>query len=187
MKNSAASKITSFAKFSLGIAACGAALATAYAACTFNSATGVGFVDKGDIQQIFGWNNAALQSNATGLTFTYVQSASYTIQCDWQTTTGGKTPKVVQHSVTHTRSGEVASAVAMETKANKHGQVTGFNLCGFSNVSSSGAVPIVGESAACPGEQGTGAVGTVLTVTPTGTSGGLFVNYGSSSVLLVQN
>lgn len=179
--------MTSFAKLSLGFAACGAALTTAYAACVFDGATGFGSVGKGDIQEIFGWNNAALQNNANDLTFTYVRSASYTIQCDWQTTTGGKTPKIVEHSVTHTRSGDVAAAVVKETKANKQGVITGFSLCGFSNVSSAGTVPVVGETAACPGEQGTGAIGTVISVTPTGTSGGLFVNYGSSSVLLVQN
>lgn len=187
MQNKSAAKMTAFAKFSLALTACSAVLATAYAACTFDATTGHGSVGKGDIQEVFGWNNAALQSNAANLTFTYVRSASYTIQCEWETTTGGKNAKVVEHSVTHTRSADVTSAVVTELKANKAGQVTGFTLCGFDNVSNAGEVPVVGGSAACPGEQGTGAVGTVISVTPMGTSGGLFVNYGSTSVLLVQN
>jgi hypothetical protein len=39
-------------------------------------ADGTGFVGKGDVQTALGWNNQKLQSNATKLAFTTVQSAS---------------------------------------------------------------------------------------------------------------
>ena len=38
-------------------------------AITFDPATGLGFVGKGDVQYTFGWNNAQLQSGAAGLMF----------------------------------------------------------------------------------------------------------------------
>ena len=39
------------------------------AAVTFDPATGTGFVGKGDVQLVYGWNNQALQTNALNVQF----------------------------------------------------------------------------------------------------------------------
>ncbi len=52
------------------------AAAPATASVSFDSSTGTGFVGKGDVQTALGWNNAALQKNASSLTFTTSQPAS---------------------------------------------------------------------------------------------------------------
>ena len=49
---------------------------------TYNPATGVGFVGKGNVQTAFGWNNAALQKNAEAVMFKYSQPAEQTITED---------------------------------------------------------------------------------------------------------
>ncbi len=41
----------------------------AFAAVTFDPATGTGFVGKGDVQLIYGWNNKQLQDNAANVQF----------------------------------------------------------------------------------------------------------------------
>ena len=57
------------------------AAGTVYAAVTFDPETGEGFVGKGDVQLAFNWNNKQLQQNATGVSFTYEETASYTFVC----------------------------------------------------------------------------------------------------------
>jgi hypothetical protein len=53
-------------KAAIAVPALCAMLATAaLAAVTFDVNTGFGFVGKGDVQLAFGWNNKALQTNAT--------------------------------------------------------------------------------------------------------------------------
>jgi hypothetical protein len=185
VQNFASTHFNKLCKISLGLAACGAALATAYAAITFNATTGVGFVGKGDVQLALGWNNAQLQNNASGLSFTYVQARSYSIECEWTTVTGGKTAKVIEHAVTHTFGADVNAAIAFAPRTQKQGGINGFNLNGFENAVVSGdPLPALGDRATCPGEQGTGAVGTVIAVSVGSTSGGLYVNHGETSVLL---
>lgn len=187
MQNATSTNIKKLCKLSLGLAACGAALATAYAAITFNPTTGSGFVGKGDIQLALGWNNAQLQSNASGLSFSYIQARSYSIECEWTTETGGRNSKIIEHAVTHTFGADVNAAVAFQarTQTQGQGQITGFALTGFQNATVTGdPLPALGDRAACPGEQGTGAVGTVIAVSAGATSGGLYVNYGTNSVLL---
>src|SRR5688572_7117075 len=51
------------------------------AAVTFDPSTGTGFVGKGDVQDAFGWNNAALQANAGAVTFTFESDAQYAQSC----------------------------------------------------------------------------------------------------------
>lgn len=149
-------------------------------AVTFDAATGTGFVGKGDVQLAFGWNNAQLQANASALVFSYSKTESFEAVCTWTTGEGTRGEKT--HNVSHTTTTDVNSTVAHDARKNSQNQITGFNLTGFGAPSAAGEIPEVGG--ACPGNQGHG--GTWSSVTSTGSTGGLYVNYGGSSVLLPE-
>ena len=51
----------------------------ASAAVTINETNGTGFVGKGDVQVAFGWNNKQLQTNATGVSFSFTQDATQAV------------------------------------------------------------------------------------------------------------
>ena len=149
----------------------------ALASVTFDSSTGTGFVGKGDVQLAFGWNNAKLQQNAPGVSFSYNATDSYTAVCTF--TTGEGTRGERTHNNEHTKTTTVSSAVAYDLRVRN--QITGFNLTGLGTTTTTGgAAPVVGG--ACPGNPGTD--GTWSSVELTGTTGGLYVNYGGNSVLL---
>ena len=145
-----------------------------FAAVTFNSSTGTGFVGKGDVQLAFGWNNAKLQSNASGVSFTYNAKDTYDVTCEWDTETGHGT---VHHDITVPRHTGVNSTIAYDARVRN--QITGFNLTGFGATVTDGTVPVVGG--ACPGNSD---IAIITAVTLTGSTGGLYVNYGGTSVLL---
>jgi hypothetical protein len=168
-------------RISMVVAAAGAAAVLAVAgpataAVTFDSATGKGFVGKGDVQLAFSWNNAQLQKNASGVTFSYNATDSYEAVCTFTTGEGTKGEKT--HNVDHKRSTVVASTIAYDPRVRN--QITGFNLNGFGVTTSTGAVPVV--DGPCMGNEGHD--GTWSSVTLVGSSGGLYVNYGGASVLL---
>lgn len=146
---------------------------TAVAAVTMN-ADGVGFVGKGDVQLAFGWNNAQLQTNAGGVTFSYNSQDNYDAECYWETTTGNG--KIIVHDITVPKHVSINGTVTYDARVRN--QITGFNLTGFGGVTVTGTVPVVGSE--CPG----GNPGTITAVTLTGSTGGLYVNYGPTSVLL---
>ena len=148
----------------------------ASASVTFDPATGTGFVGKGDVQLAFGWNNAVLQANAKGVAFSYQQSETYDAVCTWVTGEGTKGEKT--HNVSHSTATALNSEVAYDVRTHK--QVDGFLLKGFGATVETGTVPLVGGS--CPGTEGH--AGTWSAVTQTGTSGGLYVTSGETSVLL---
>ena len=151
--------------------------APATAAVTFDPGTGTGFVGKGDVQLAFGWNNPQLQLNASGITFTYESEENYSAVCSW--VTGENTRGEKTHNVAHKKSTTVNSAVAFDARVRN--QITGFNLTGFGVTTSTGSTPVVGE--ACPGNQGHD--GTWSSIEQTGYSGGLYVNHGEVSALLL--
>jgi hypothetical protein len=145
---------------------------------TFDSATGTGFVGKGDVQLAFGWNNATLQKNANDLTFTYDATVTYDVSCEWTTGPAGK-EKV--HTVIHEKYGSISSAV--EYEARRANQVNGFNLLGYDAsglVVTGDALPAVGDP--CPGYPGNEKA--VSDVEVVGTTGGLYVSHGSQTALL---
>lgn len=111
---------------------------------------GTGFVGKGDVQTPFGWNDQALQSKASGVTFTYESKTddTYAVTCEWDTGTKHIVHHVQNKSANLTDS--VAYDVSKVDRKNPNQKVTGFNLTGNSNVqtSSEGTVPHVGD--ACP-------------------------------------
>jgi hypothetical protein len=149
----------------------------ASAAVTFNPATGAGFVGKGDVQLAFNWNNANLQKNASGVSFNYASTDSYEATCTWTTGEGTRGEKV--HNVDHNKSTSVSSAISYDARVRN--QITGFNLTGLGTTTTTGGeVPVVGGT--CPGNPGTD--GTWTAVALTGSTGGLYVVYSTTSVQL---
>jgi hypothetical protein len=163
------------AAFAICIAAAASAV---YATVTFDPATGTGFVGKGDVQLVLGWNNAVLQQNALKLSFGYQVQDKYDATCEWSTTTGNG--KVIYHDVTVKKSVKINDTVAYDARTHK--QVDGFNLTGFGNVSQNIDPPVIGGP--CLGEGGQ--QGTWADVTKTSSSGGLYVTdpTNNSDVLL---
>ena len=148
-----------------------------YAAVSFDAASGTGFVGKGDVQLAFGWNNSALQRNASGVTFTYSSIENFEAVCTFVTGEGTRGEKI--HNIEHKKSSSVIATVAYD--ARQRNQITGFNLNGFGATTSTGAVPVVGMP--CMGNAGHD--GTWSSVVSLGDAdGGLSVNYGGSSVAL---
>lgn len=160
-----------------GVAASAALLLGGVAqAYTLDTVTGAGFVGKGEVQTPFGWNNAKLQANASGVTFTYDTTDSYDAVCTFTTGEGTRGERV--HNVTHSTSTSVASAVAFDPRVKT--QVTGFTLKGFGTQVVTGEVPAV--DGPCPGNQGTDGVWT--SVVKTGSTGGLYAHYADLLALL---
>ena len=98
-------------------------------AITFDPATGLGFVGKGDVQYTFGWNNAQLQSNAASVMFQVnsveISESSWT--CHKFAGQGGTNEIIQERSRTTTTStqGVIAHAVR------ERNQITGFYLTGY--------------------------------------------------------
>jgi hypothetical protein len=173
-------------KFLRGLAGVGACLAVtvaAYASVALDASTGVGFVGKGDVQLAFGWNNAALQKNASGITFTYTASTTegYSYTCEWFT---GPDRNRQQHDVTHTKSRSATVNNTIVSDPRVKNQITGFNLLGWGTVQESESgqdisnPPAIGDP--CPGNPGNGSVVVDVTqIAPSGDPGTLHVNYGT--------
>lgn len=141
----------------------------ASAAVIFDSATGTGFVGKGDVQILYGLNNAQFQNNVSGISFGYDTTDTYDVTCEWDT----GTRNVVHHIVSHPTHTSVTSSVAYDPRQVKgQKQITGFNLTGFGGTISDGTVPTVGGS--CVG----GADGLITAVDLVSSDGGLTVTYG---------
>lgn len=134
--------------------------------------TGYGFVGKGDVQPVFGWNNAQMQHNADVLQFTYVTSESVSWDCEFDTGNPGNPRSINHHVQTRHTTASVAASVAYDSRRNNKGQVTGFNLLGFgpSDTVVSGPEPL-----SCPN----GGFNLVVTnvLTTEGDEGMLIVDY----------
>lgn len=111
-------------------AACAGAesLSTTTSAITLDTTTGFGFVGKGAVQSAFGWNNAGLQANAAGITFSYVVSGVYQQSCLHTT---GNEHKVVEK--TFQKTVELIGGVAYAARRNPKNKITGFNLTGIAD------------------------------------------------------
>jgi hypothetical protein len=142
--------------------------------------SGVGFVGKGDVQLAFGWNNAVLQQNASGVSFTYEATEEYDVTIEYDTGNPDNPRSINHHTVTQGKSTGVSASVAYDKRVRS--QITGFNLTGFFGdpIVTGDPLPSVGDS--CPN----GNIGTcfVTAVDKISSSGGLYVHYGSSSVPL---
>ena len=114
-------------KFKLLALAAAFVAGSATAAVTYDE-NGVGFVGKGDVQALYDWNNAMLQANASELQFRFIAASTVTWVCEWWT---GKEPNRQYHAKESEASVGVSAAVAVDSRKNSKGQVTGFNLTGL--------------------------------------------------------
>jgi hypothetical protein len=101
----------------------GLMVATVIASVTYDPATGSGFVGKGDIQLLFGWNNKQLQDNAGSVQFRTSTISEVSWEC-----TNTNNDKIQERERT-TTSSQVVSVVARERN-----QITGFILTGFGDI-----------------------------------------------------
>jgi hypothetical protein len=92
---------------------------------TLDTTTGIGFVGKGAVQSLFGWNNAGLQTNAGGITFSYEVSGVYEQSCLHTTGNQMTVQKTFKKTV------ELSAAVAFAARRNPQDKITGFNLTGI--------------------------------------------------------
>ena len=108
------------------------AAGAAFAAYTFDPATGTGFVGKGDVQLIYGYNNQQLQTNASKIDF----RAITTSETSWTCSRPAPTPQDPNREITQQRNNTttaqgLATTVARDNSKGKNGPVTGFNLIGY--------------------------------------------------------
>jgi hypothetical protein len=111
-------------KLVLGVAVCLAVAGVAYATVTIDLESGIGFVGKGDVQTIFGWNNSQLQANADSVQFR-VEKVVVTQQ-SWECANVNNEAIQVRALTATTTIGGMVSSVGR-----KMNQITGFNLLGW--------------------------------------------------------
>ncbi|GGD48055.1 hypothetical protein [Croceicoccus pelagius] len=149
----------------------------AFAAVTFDATSGTGFVGKGDVQLLYGWNDQKLQQNAAGVSFSYVSEETYKYDCTF-TVEVGKDKVQEPRTQRRGKTTGINSSIAYDTRKNSQGKVTGFNLLGFGVENSTGEVPVEGGS--CPGGQfADGVISNVELISSSGD--GLTVTYGGIS------
>jgi hypothetical protein len=110
----------------IGLALAGAIAVSAVvtAAVIFDAATGTGFVGKGDVQLVYGWNNGALQQNAAAVQF---RASSSTVTESTWTCDRDAGPQTQERANTTTTTTEgIVSSIARERN-----QITGFILNGY--------------------------------------------------------
>jgi len=119
-------RITRKTKLVIGALVASLTLAgAAIAAVTFDPATGTGFVGKGDVQLVFGWNNAQLQANAGSVQFRALTTE--VTEVSWECTNENN-ENIQERARTTTTSIEgLVSSIARVKN-----QITGFNLTGYS-------------------------------------------------------
>jgi hypothetical protein len=143
----------------------------ASAAVSFDSATGTGFVGKGDVQSALGWNNKALQTaEATGdIRFTYNAVTEQETTWDCYNQNNDHTQERARTTTT------TVTGVASHT-ARERNQITGFNLTGFEEGATSTTSTDGPPLYSCPNPNSSFVLGSTDVGDPTEISGGLFVN-----------
>ncbi|GGI06095.1 hypothetical protein [Egicoccus halophilus] len=119
----------------------------ASAAVELDPATGAGFVGKGDVQTVLGWNNKQLQDRADALVFTFESVAEVSWSCTKTHEAGNSGKEVVtvqERSRVTTTSGVVSHTERVRN------QITGFWLTGFAGEATTVDGPAIGT---CPAEQ----------------------------------
>ena len=86
------------------------------------------------------------------------------------------------HDIDIPRHTSVSSAIQYDART--HRQIDGFILTGFGATTNEGTIPVVGEACVAEDSDGIAQDGTWTSVTLVSSTGGLYVNYGTSSVLL---
>jgi hypothetical protein len=148
---------------------------TAAAATQFDPSTGIGEVAKTDVQAAFGWNNAQLQLLHAGITFSYEAHVNHAAVCTFPVAKG-----VASETFFHVTS----SGVNVDSNSDLHKttkQVTRFNLIGLGDTTfQSGSLPEI--SSRCRSSNGARGFWTSVGRAATGSTGGLFANYGTTKV-----
>jgi hypothetical protein len=104
-----------------------------YAVTTYDTSTGVGYIDAATLQQGFQWNQGQLNRYAGSLTFSYDDNQWYYCTCN---TNGG----AYQQSVIVTQTTPIASVIGYSGS-----NVTGANLNGYSGPTvQTGTAPQIG-------------------------------------------
>ena len=139
----------------VALAALALSATAAIAAFTFDPVTGKGFVGKGDVQLIYGWNNTQLQDNAKLVDFRAITTTETTWTCTRPAATPNDPDRVITQQRNNTTTAQgLATTVSRDTSKGKNGPVTGFNLLGYDSqptpIASDG--PAVGS---CPAEPST--------------------------------
>lgn len=93
-----------------------------HASVTFDASTGTGFVGKGDVQSLYGWNNAGLQANAASVQF----AAFGTSVVRWECTNAKNAHVMVRERVT-----TGGGLLVHEVRLNPQEGATGFPLLGY--------------------------------------------------------
>jgi hypothetical protein len=94
------------------------------AAVTFDPDTGTGFVGKGDVQDVFGWNNRQLQNNADSVQIR--ANSEVVTEVSWICTNESN-----QHTQERERTTTSSVQGLVETVARERNQITGFLLEGY--------------------------------------------------------
>ncbi len=115
--------------FSIG-AALMFATAIMSASVTFDPATGTGFVGKGDVQLLFGWNNKQLQDNAASLHVSRTSSGACT-KCRLTFTVGNGPRQTPGAADAEPRQDTSLKASVSSTSPASRNQITGFILTGL--------------------------------------------------------
>jgi hypothetical protein len=97
----------------------------AYADVMMNS-DGIGFVGKGNVQLVYGWNNAALQSNAAAVDFRTVTVTEVSWTCHRFSGNPMDPIEIIQE-----RSRTTTAQGLLDSIGRLKNQITGFNLLGF--------------------------------------------------------
>lgn len=116
----------------------------AFAAVIFDAATGTGFVGKGDVQLVFGWNNKQLQDNAGSVQFR--ANSTLVTEVSWICTNSNNQQTQERARTTTTTMQGVVSSVARERN-----QITGFNLTGYSGTPTQSSTTDGPPLNSCPG------------------------------------
>jgi hypothetical protein len=116
----------------------------AIAAVTVDETTGTGFVGKGDVQFVFGWNNKQLQDNAGNVDFRL--NSEVVTEVSWACTNTNNENIQPRERTTTTSTVGLVDNVARERN-----QITGFNLTGFDGAPTGGTPTTEGPQLnSCP-------------------------------------
>lgn len=142
---------------------------TAFASVTldYNSDTLSGFIGKGDVQSVFGFNNNQMQQKASSVQFHFGDHMSVTFTCQFE---AGQSGNVQSHD--WDRSGDLTATWTGASRNNSsglNGSSTGWNVVGTlvaqtGSINSIDGVPVIGDP--CP--LGTGTVTDVGTPVESG-------------------
>lgn len=145
----------------------------AHAAWNIDPATGTGFVGKGDVQLVYGWNNRQLNTNAGSISFEYssttVTETTWTCDRDAGPQTSERSNRVRE------RTQGVLNSIVRD---NKTLQITGFNLTGFNGAVTEKTVENGPDVGSCP--NGWTAID-IVEGEPTTTGSGLYVRFNGGS------